>query len=154
MWYHSGPNLHLICTVWMLFLPRALHLITFIIISFYKLYYIWVHKHVTVGTPLEQRWAMWVEYDCSISFPGSIDNANFELLCHDMSNSGGCQLYWGKIQWEQIKIWNETQLTNVYSWPQYIFVSSGKELILLSEAYIWNTQKESYLMEKVKKQGN
>lgn len=26
---------------------------------------------------------MWVEYDCSTSFPGSIDNANFELLCHD-----------------------------------------------------------------------
>lgn len=26
---------------------------------------------------------MWEEYDCSISFPGSIDNANFELLCHE-----------------------------------------------------------------------
>ena len=37
--------------------------------------------------------------------------------------------------------WKWKQLTNVYSWPQYIFVSSGKDMIFLREDNICNMDK-------------
>lgn len=38
---------------------------------------------ITVAKPLLRRWATWDAYDLSASFLGSIDNANFELLCQN-----------------------------------------------------------------------